>query len=168
MKVSNNRFKALRAAAKKSRPKRRCVICKRLYLYSRKDQITCAREECVQQRKSNTNWELHQENRIERNERQRTQHARLVALAAKALAAGNGAEQKPKGKPGRKPEAEENKSYWKIGEKVEKLIPIDLEQDRHTVITARRSVSDTTGLPYDLVAQYHKEYRLTRSRNASA
>jgi hypothetical protein len=72
---------------------------------------------------------------------------------------------KPKRKPGRKREALHDRSFFKIGRLVENLIPVELENDRHAIVDARRKVSHKTGLDYDLVAEYHKEYRKVLRNN---
>jgi hypothetical protein len=65
----------------------------------------------------------------------------------------------PKRGRGRSKDAKENRSYFTIGARVEKEIPPDRKQDRHSIVTARRLVTERTRLEYDVVAKYHQQYR---------
>lgn len=72
----------------------------------------------------------------------------------------NGAgETKPKKRRGASPKKETEKTYYKIGADVEKRIPVALKNDKHSIVTARRLVSDSTDLEFDAVAEYHRKYR---------
>lgn len=64
-----------------------------------------------------------------------------------------------KRKRGRGREAEKDKTYFKVGTAVETKIPNDLKQDRHSIVAARRLISENTRLQFDVVAQYHKRFR---------
>jgi hypothetical protein len=74
----------------------------------------------------------------------------------------------PKKGPGRPKEPEEQKTYFKIGQQVEKEIPKHLKEDRHSIVAARRLVSEKTRLSYDLVGQYHKLFRHVLSESRSS
>jgi ROS/MUCR transcriptional regulator protein len=62
-------------------------------------------------------------------------------------------------KRGRRREEPMNQRFFDIGTQVEKEIPVRFEQDRHSIVTARRIVSNRTRLQFDVVAQYHKRFR---------
>jgi hypothetical protein len=79
--------------------------------------------------------------------------ARLEA-AARLLAS-----QPAKKKRGRIAEQEQGKSYFQIGEAVERLIPDDAKNDRLSIIAARKAVADQSPYDYDVVAQYHGAFR---------
>ena len=72
------------------------------------------------------------------------------------------AAKQPKRGRGRGKDAEEEKSYFRIGVLVENEIPAALKLDRHSIVTARRLVSERTRLEYDAVAEYHRRYRRYR------
>ena len=68
-------------------------------------------------------------------------------------------------KRGRKQETEDQKSYFRIGTMVEKEIPV--LHSKHSIVTARRLVSERTHLEFDVIAKYHKQYRrMTRLQSA--
>jgi ROS/MUCR transcriptional regulator protein len=60
---------------------------------------------------------------------------------------------------GRHREDDKDRTYFKIGALVEKEIPIELKKDRHSIVAARRLVSESTHLQFDVVAEYHRRYR---------
>lgn len=85
---------------------------------------------------------------------------RLWVDRKQKLAAGEAALKAAKPKPvGRRREPESAKRYFKIGQAVEKEIPTGQKQDKHSIIQARRRVSDRTHHEFDVVAQYHKRFR---------
>ena len=67
-------------------------------------------------------------------------------------------------KRGRRQEAEQGKRYFRIGAEVEKEIPSTLKQDKLSIVTARRRVSERTRLQFDVVAKYHQRYRRATQR----
>jgi AraC-like DNA-binding protein len=69
------------------------------------------------------------------------------------------APKKTKNKRGPDPEPVQDNEWFKIGVAVEREIPIGRENDRHSLIEARRRVVAGTRLSYDTVAQYHGKYR---------
>jgi hypothetical protein len=75
--------------------------------------------------------------------------------------AAGGAADKPadKRKRGRHREDPQNRTFFRVGTAVEKEIPSELKQDRHSIVAARRLISRRTHLQFDVVAQYHKQYR---------
>jgi hypothetical protein len=84
MKNSNAWTKGKRQQTIASRPTRDCVICHEPFIYSRHDQITCAKEDCLWQRKLKTLREFHERNREKQNKKQHERYATLVALAKQA------------------------------------------------------------------------------------
>ena len=74
------------------------------------------------------------------------------------MRAANNAQEQPKS-PGRPSEPEEGKIYFKIGQQVEKEIPKDRKQQRSAIVAARQLISQKTGRLYDIVAEYHRNYR---------
>jgi hypothetical protein len=68
---------------------------------------------------------------------------------------------------GRHREREEDKSYYKIGAQVEKEIPNSLKQTKYAIIAARRRVSGRTRLSFELVAEYHKDFRRTCAKTGT-
>ncbi len=63
---------------------------------------------------------------------------------------------------GRPQSAEENKQYFKVGEKVEQKLAAGME-----LTAARKSVAKAEGMNYGSVVNYHKQFRgrMTRHRN---
>jgi hypothetical protein len=59
---------------------------------------------------------------------------------------------------GRHREDVEDRTYFKVGTAVENEIPAGRKHDRHSIVAARRIVSNRTQLSYDTVAQYHGAY----------
>lgn len=60
---------------------------------------------------------------------------------------------------GRCPQEPKEKTFFTVGLQVEKEIPEAFKQDRHSIVAARRLVSNRTRLEFDVVAQYHKRFR---------
>jgi len=49
--------------------------------------------------------------------------------------------------------------YYEIGKLVEGKIPAHQKQNKRVIVAARQLVADGTRLQYDVVAQYHKDFR---------
>src|ERR1039457_2145931 len=88
------------------------------------------------------------------------QHAaRVEAMQQKVRKVWAAVRAKQPTKRGRRQEAEQDTSYFAIGAAVERKIPATLKRDKHSLVTARKLVSDRTRLQFDVVAKYHKQYR---------
>lgn len=78
----------------------------------------------------------------------------------------NGAKGDTRGKSrGRKPERVENRTFYRYGSQVENLLPASRKNDKYAIIEVRRQVAEATGLPQDLIAEYHRKFRRTLGRN---
>jgi hypothetical protein len=89
-----------------------------------------------------------------------------------ALSGANGQEQagaKLKKKPKRGPEkqSEQTTNWYKIGAEVEEQIPVNLRNDRHSIIGARHYVADRRAMSRKTVAYYHKVYRQYCKKNGN-
>src|ERR1035437_1248088 len=78
------------------------------------------------------------------------------------------AAKQPKRGVGRPQDAEEEKRYFQIGAQVESEIPADHKLDRHSIVAARRLVTDRGALEYDAVAEYHRDRKRTRLNSSHA
>jgi hypothetical protein len=107
-------------------------------------------------------YSKHREKRKAQTRRWYARRRKLELLGLQVVQGKMAPTSRTKRDPGRKPEQENNKRYWSIGEQVEKLIPDNQKQDKLAIMTARHSVSNKTRLSYDVVAQYHKRFRHTR------
>jgi site-specific recombinase XerD len=69
--------------------------------------------------------------------------------------------------PGRPKKPEEQKSYFRWGQRVENEIPAGLKQDTTTIGNARRLVARNSRMPYDTIVLYHQRFRkILKQRNS--
>lgn len=87
--------------------------------------------------------------------REKQANMRKLARAARARGITAGTMKR-----GRRRDAEQDKRYFTIGAQVENEIPANRKKDKQSIVTARQLVCDRTRLQYDVVAKYHKQYRL--------